>query len=418
VFTSNSVLKATDNTALSGAAPDRVKAVCAERVARLDEAMADAASDPSTLGRAFPEDVPVLVDRTAGVTLRALGPPDLGAVVEQCHDPDSIRWTTVPVPEGGYGPAEAEDFLGMVAAGWRSGQLLTWAIEEHARPGVYCGSIDLRIQGDGIAETGFVLHPAARGRHLMSAALRLVRDFAFDVARLRVVRWRAVVGNWSSRRVAAAAGWRFDGTVRRSLVHRGELLDGWVATLLASDPRAPQPWLDPPVLTASGFRLRPFVDTDADRVTEACSDPRTQQWLASLPRPYRREHALVYVGGTREMAAQGTGLVWCVADRNDDRCLASVSLEGFGGYSRRAEIGYWAHPETRARGVVTEAARLVTAYAESHDLVDSLLLRAAATNTASRHVAVSAGYRKVGVLQRAEPLGDGTVTDLVLYARP
>jgi RimJ/RimL family protein N-acetyltransferase len=380
--------------------------------------MAAAVSDPSPLGRDFPDGVPILVDRATGVTLRALVPGDLPALVEQCNDPDSIRWTTVPVPEGGYGLADAEDFLSVVAAGWRDGTLLTWAIEEHARPGFYCGSIDLRIQGDGIAETGFVLHPAARGRHLMRAALRLVRDYAFDVARLTVVRWRAAVGNWPSRRAAAAAGWRFDGLVRRSLVHRGELLDGWVATLLASDPRVPQPWLDPPVLTGGTFRLRPFADRDADRITEACSDHRTQRWLASLGRGYRRENALSYVEGTREMAARGTGLVWCVADRQDDRCLASVSLDGFGGYARRAELGYWAHPEARGRGLVTEAARLVTRYAESHDLVDSILVRVAETNTASRHVALSAGYREVGVQRRAEPLGDGTLADLVLYARP
>jgi RimJ/RimL family protein N-acetyltransferase len=380
--------------------------------------MVDARSDASRLARPFPEGVPVLVDRAAGVTLRALGPQDLPAVVEQCNDRDSIRWTTVPVPAGGYALADAEDFLRVVAAGWGDGEVLSWAIEEHARPGVYCGSIDLRIQGDGIAETGFVLHPAARGRRLMSAALRLVRDYGFDVGGLAVIRWRAVVGNWPSRRVAAAAGWRVDGVVRRSLVHRGELLDGWVATLLASDPRVPQPWLDPPVLTATGFRLRPFADADADRIAEACSDHRTQHWLASLSGDYRRENALSFVDSTREMAAQGTGLTWCVADREDDRCLASISLEGFGGYARRAELGYWAHPEIRGRGLVTEAARLVTTYAESHDLVDSILVRVAETNTASRHVAVTAGYREVGVLRRAEPLGDGTVTDLVLYARP
>jgi RimJ/RimL family protein N-acetyltransferase len=380
--------------------------------------MAPPAPGAPGLARGYPDAVPVLVDPTAGVTLRPLEALDLPAVVEQCRDPESIRWTTVPVPEGGYGPADAEAFLGVVADGWRSGELLTWAIEENSRPGRYCGSIDLRIQGDGIAETGFVLHPDARGRHLMSSALRLVRDYGFDVGRLTVIRWRAAVGNWPSRRVAAAAGWRFDGVVRRSLVHRGQLLDGWVATLLASDPRAPQPWFDPPVLTAAAFRLRPFAERDVERVAEACSDLRSQHWLVSLPRVYGREHALAYVNSTREMAAQGIGLTWCVADREDDRCLASVGLEGFGGYSRRAELGYWAHPEIRGRGLVSEAARLVTTYAESHDLVDSILVRAAATNTASRHVAVTAGFREVGVLRRAEPLGDGTLADLVLYARP
>jgi RimJ/RimL family protein N-acetyltransferase len=381
--------------------------------------MSAAVLDAARLARAFPEEVPMLLDPATGVTLRAMTGADLPRVVEQARDPESIRWTTIPVPEGGgYGLREAESFLEIVAEGWRSGERLGWAVEERDRPGVFCGSIDVRLQGDGVAEVGFCLHPDARGRHLMSGALRLVRDFAFDVAGLRALRWRAVVGNWGSRRVAASAGWPCEGTVRASLVHRGELLDGWVGTLLSTDPRAPRPWRDPPVIAGSRLRLRPFTEDDAERVTQACNDPRTQHWLASLARTYTREHALGYIEGTRGMAAAGTGLVWCVADADDDRCLGSIGLEGFGGYSRRAEIGYWAHPEARGRGVLSEVTRRVTAYAEEAGLVDSLLIRAAAGNTASRRVATNAGYREVGVLPRCEPLGDGTLADLVLYARP
>ena len=117
------------------------------------------------------------------------------------------------------------------------------------------------------------------------------------------------------------------------------------------------------------------------------------------------------------MAATGSGFVWCVADAEDDRCLGSIGLEGFGGYARRAEIGYWAHPDARGRGVLTEATRRVSAWAEESGLVDSLLIRAADGNAASRRVATEAGYRAVGVLPRCEPLGDGTHADLVLYAR-
>ena len=378
-----------------------------------------AAPDAPVLARAHPDEVPVLVDPAVGVTLRPLVAADLPRVVEQCRDPDTIRWTTVPTPPGGYGLAEARAFLdGVVVEGWRSGDNLCWAIEGRDRPGVFCGSIDLGLHGDGVAEVGFGLHPDARGRHLMSGALRLVRDFAFDVARLRAVRWRAVVGNWGSRRVAAAAGWPCEGVVRASLVHRGELLDGWVGTLLATDPRAPRPWSDPPVLSGPRLRLRPFTEADADRVVEACGDARTQHWLVSLAGAYTRANALGYIESTREAAAVGSGLIWCVADAGDDRCLGAISLEGFGGYSKRAEIGYWAHPDARGRGVLTEATRRVTAHAEEAGLVDALVLRAAAGNTASRRVATEAGYREVGVMPRCEPLGDGTIDDLVLYARP
>jgi RimJ/RimL family protein N-acetyltransferase len=73
----------------------------------------------------------------------------------------------------------------------------------------------------------------------MSTALHLVCTYGFEEIGLEVIRWRALVGNWASRRVAARVGFIFDGTVRRLLVHRGELLDGWIATLTRDDPRAP-----------------------------------------------------------------------------------------------------------------------------------------------------------------------------------
>lgn len=368
--------------------------------------------------RRYPDDVPVLVDRAGNVTLRPLTAADLPRVVEQCRDPESIRWTTVPTPAGGYGLADAEQFLTAVAEGWIAGDRLGWVIEEGARPGVFGGSIDLRLEGGGVAEVGFGLHPDARGRHLMSAALRLVRDHAFDGLGLTTLRWRAAVGNWGSRRVAAAGGFRVEGTVRNLLDHRGERLDGWIGTLTADDPRRAVPWFEIPPLGNGRLRLRPFTETDAPRIAEACADPRTQHWLVSLPRTYGGAEALVYVEATREAAADGTGLVWCVAEAADDRCLGSVSLEGFGGYSRRAEIGYWSHPDARGRGLTTDAVRLVTDWAERTNLVDSVLIRVAAGNRASRRVAESAGYREVGVLTHAEPLADGTVVDLVLYARP
>ena len=252
----------------------------------------------------------------------------------------------------------------------------------------------------------------------MSGAVRLVRDYGFDVVGLSMIRWRAKAGNWPSRRVAAAAGFVFDGVVRRLLDQRGELVDGWVATMTDDDPRTPRQGLVPVELLGEGFVLRPFRDTDADRIVQACSDARTQQWLVSLARPYERRNALDFVEHTRELAARGTGLVWCIADAGDDRCLGSIGREGLGSYAPRAEIGYWAHPEARGRGLVTQAVRLVTRFAQSGGLTTSVVIRTAVGNRASRHVAESAGYREVGRLPEAEPVGDGQLSELVLYARP
>jgi RimJ/RimL family protein N-acetyltransferase len=234
---------------------------------------------------------------------------------------------------------------------------------------------------------------------------------------LEVIRWRAALDNWASRRIASAAGFIFDGTVRRLVPHGGVLEDGWLATLTRDDPRVPRPWLEQPRLTGARMTLRPFRDSDVDRIVEGCSDPRTRYWLASMPQPYQRVNAVDYLRLTRELAAQAVGLVWCIADPASDRCLGSISLEGLGGYASRAEIGYWTHPEARGRGLMTEAVGLVTAHAQAAGLAQSIMIRCAATNTASRHVAEAAGYVQIGVLPASEPLADGSVADLVLYAR-
>ena len=367
----------------------------------------------------FPDAVPLLIDAEAGITLRAANSGDLAAMVEQSRDPDMIRWTTVPNPPGGYQLRDAEEFLAVIASGWTSGNRLGWTIEgQRGTTRGFCGSIDLRLEGEGIAEVGFGLHPEARGRSMMTAALQLVCDYGFQVAGLRVIRWRAVVGNWASRRVAAKVGFVFDGTIRRLLAHRGELLDGWMATLTAEDPRLPESWLTPVELQADGVRLRAFHAGDVERVVEACSDPETSYWLASMPRPYRHSSAVAYLESIAELAARGVGVVWCITDPEEDRCLGSISLNGLGGYAKRAEIGYWAHPDGRGRGVVAEAVRLVTRYARDSGLASSLLIRCAAGNAASRRVAERAGYREVGIQPASEPLRDGQLADLVLYSSP
>lgn len=377
------------------------------------------AAAPWRTARAFPEGVPILVDAVAGVTLRATEEADLPGMVEQCRDPETMRWTTIPQPVGGYQLSDAQEYLGVIRTGWQDGSRLTWTVVAE-RDGLrqYCGAISLRVAGEDWAEIGFVLHPGARGRSRMSTAVRLVRDYAFDVLRLATLHWRARAGNWASRRVAAAAGFVFDGSVRRLLEHQGERVDGWLATMTSDDPRTPIRWLEPVELAGPGVRLRPFAESDVDRIRGACADARTRRWLVSMPHPYGRAEALNYIETTRELPARGTGVVWCVADPADGRCVGSIGLEGLGTYAPRGEIGYWAHPDARGRGLITQAVRLVSAYARRAGLASSIMIRCAAGNTASRHAAEAAGYREVGLLPASEPLGDGTLADLVLYAFP
>ncbi len=62
------------------------------------------------------------------------------------------------------------------------------------------------------------------------------------------------------------------------------------------------------------------------------------------------------------------------------------------------EIGYWAHPDARGRGLVTEAVALAVRHAMHPDGLDRrrLTLHAAAGNDASNAVALRTGFERVG----------------------
>jgi RimJ/RimL family protein N-acetyltransferase len=160
---------------------------------------------------------------------------ELDEIVAACQDPESARWTTVPVP---YARADAEFFVRRHAPlSWTAGESAVFRIAD--AQGRYAGTVDLRLEADDdqAAEVGFLVAPWARGRGLGTAALRTVCDWGFDALGLGRIVWRAHVGNEASRRAARQAGFVEEGIQRAGCAQRGERHDAWVAARLASDPR-------------------------------------------------------------------------------------------------------------------------------------------------------------------------------------
>ncbi|HEY3003473.1 MAG TPA: GNAT family N-acetyltransferase [Kribbellaceae bacterium] len=364
----------------------------------------------------FPEDVPVLADDgVPALRLRAHTADDVDAAYEMCTDPEMQRWTSVPVP---YERHHAEEFLlDKIPAGWRDGGFWSWAIEYDGR---FAGNVDLR-GGDGNGgEIGFATAPWARGQGVMTRAVRLVLTHAFEKFGWDAVVWRALAGNWASRRVAWRTGFTGFTTVRAGAVTRGVRHDEWAASVRSGDELAPQRrWLTAPVLDGDGLRLRPMRDEDADRVVEACADERTQHWLAEMPSPYSREDALAWIATARENAAAGEGVNWAVADPDSDELLGNVGVFRLNARTG-AEVGYWTHPAARGKGVMTAAVRLAVRHAFTPESEGGLgcrrlFLRAAASNTASQHVARAAGFRQVGSPRAMDVRRDGTFEDVALF---
>jgi RimJ/RimL family protein N-acetyltransferase len=366
---------------------------------------------------AFPDDVPVLTDGV--VTLRAHRRDDVPAVLEQCTDPLSLRWTTVPSP---YSRADAEQFVGtVVPEGWPQGRW-AFAVEAAGDDGTprFAGTVELRDEGFGRAEIAYGAHPWARGRGLVRRALDLLLDWGFGERELRTVVWWANHGNWASRRVAWRLGFSCDGTLAQWLPQRGELLDAWVGVLRAEDPRRPRtPWLHLPRIDGERVVLRGFRDADVARVVEACRDERTGYWLSQVPRPFAEADARTWLAGCDERLATGTALTWAVAEAATDDLVGCVNaFDVVAG--RDAEVGYWVHPAARGRGVATEACRLavrhcLAPYDDGGLGLQRLSMRVAEGNAASRHVVEASGFTAVGRRRRALRLGDNTLVDSLEY---
>jgi RimJ/RimL family protein N-acetyltransferase len=170
-----------------------------------------------------------------GVTgrLRPWRPADVPAVTAACRDPESARWTTVPVP---FGEHDARQFLfDHSPLHWARGRGAVFAIADERD--AYVGAVDIGLDpaDEDCAEVGYLVAPWARGRGYATAALRTLCSWGFAALGLTRIVWRAHVGNEASRRVAEKAGFTVEGVQRAGCVQRGERRDAWVGSLLNGD---------------------------------------------------------------------------------------------------------------------------------------------------------------------------------------
>ncbi len=368
----------------------------------------------------FPHNVPVLTDGT--VTLRAHARADVDAIVEQCTDPEMVRWTTVPRP---YRKADALRFLAHVKESWGTqGGNRFWAVEWDDGSGPrFAGTLDLRPSPGRVAGIGYGLHPAARGQGVMAAAVRLAAAYGFAEGLgdgpLDRIHWSAVVGNFASLRVAWACGFVLHGTIPQQggpayAGPSGEPVarDHWVGSLSATAPMVPHtPWLDIPVIEGDGIRLRPWREDDAEHA-EPLDGPGHHMPLGAAPSDLTFEHWLLV---RRERSARGEGIAWCIADATSDRPLGAVMVFAHGVPISQpgAELGYFLFPSARGRGVATAAGDLAIDHAFTPRAKDGLGLSrlsaiTAADNVASNSVLERLGFVRFGVEHATDLLPDGT----------
>jgi RimJ/RimL family protein N-acetyltransferase len=362
-------------------------------------------------------DAPTLTDGV--VTLRAHHDEDIDRVVEQCRDPLSIQWTTVPTP---YTRDDAARFVRhAMPGGWAGDQEWAFAVEYEGR---FAGTVSLRNRGPHRAEIAYGSHPDVRGKLVMERALRLLLEWGLspEGRDLETVIWYADEGNWASRRLAWKVGFSFDGTLRGWLDHRGVPTNAWAGTLRRGEALEPRgEWMEVPRIVGEHVVLRRHRDSDRRRLMEGANDPLTREWIYRIPAPYDEHEADAFFRLRDSAMAAGTAVHWVLADPRTDAFCGLVSILRI--ERPVGEIGYWTHPEARGRGMTLEAVRLMARHAfidrEDGGLgLDRLCLFAAAENEGSNAIARRAGFTLVGT-ERQGPWrrvdGEIVPTDCNMY---
>lgn len=84
-------------------------------------------------------------------------------------------------------------------------------------------------------EVGYILSKDYWGQGLMTEALKAVLDYLLQDAGFDRVKAKFVTANPASGRVMAKAGMRYEGTFRQAILHKGEIKDFSVYSILTSD---------------------------------------------------------------------------------------------------------------------------------------------------------------------------------------
>jgi RimJ/RimL family protein N-acetyltransferase len=166
------------------------------------------------------------------VGLRPWREGDLGVIAALCRDPDVARFTRVPDP---HPDADARAWMDGLPGRLAEGEAVRLAIVAGGEEPV--GSIGLRIDpfDRDIAEAGYTVGPAARGRGVATTALRLASRWALRDLGVARVQLPTHVENAASQRVAERAGFRREGVLRSWEELRGRRIDLVMFSLVASD---------------------------------------------------------------------------------------------------------------------------------------------------------------------------------------
>lgn len=155
--------------------------------------------------------------------------------------------------------------------------------------------------------------------------------------------------------------------------------------------------------------LRAFRAGDVDDIFESSTDERMRRFT-HVPWDYTRQMAEEFTKKPEDMTR------WAISCAEfGERYCGTIELRMLDEEIPAVSVGYNTSPWARGRGLQTRALRLASEYAFAEG-VYRVEVKAAANNSASRHVAEAAGFTFEGIARAGEKL-HGEFNDMAVYSR-
>ena len=167
---------------------------------------------------------------------------------------------------------------------------------------------------------------------------------------------------------------------------------------------------------AGGCRLRALTEADAPELFALVDANRAhlEPWMPWVPNHRDARTALEFIRSARRQAAADDGMQLGVVDE-DGRLEGVIGFHSVDWRRRTTSIGYWLAADRQGRGTMTEAVRALVDHAFDGWGLRRVEIRAATDNLRSRAIPERLGFRREGLAQRAERVGN-RYHDHVIYA--
>lgn len=169
-----------------------------------------------------------------------------------------------------------------------------------------------------------------------------------------------------------------------------------------------------PILKSSRFLIRPIEDDDLLEVHKGLSHPEVIKYYGvSFDSLEATKEQMEFY---RNLVKNETGMFWAICSQDNKIFYGVGGFNNFSKEHKKAEVGFWLHPEFLGQGIMNEAMPVICNYAFNELNLHRIEGYIESNNKACIKAIEKLGFGHEGTLKDCE-IKNGEFISLAIYAK-